>query len=600
MVGAKASQRPSRTGGYLPIEEYAAIGDGHVIALVGSDGAIDWMCLPRFDSPSVFGALLDHADGGEFVISPASRFGVMRRYIERTNILETTFDTDGGRVQLRDALLFDSGQRALVRQVHGLSGTVSIRWRFRPRFGFEGRAPDLAPRGPAIVARDRQLQMGLLMWDAGAPKIADSSVSGQFEVSEGETAILAMVATDGLTLRLPDRERVEHAIEETARRWRSWIARHHYEGPWTEALERSLLAIGLLTNRREGAIAAAGTTSLPEVLGGKRNYDYRFAWVRDLCFTVDALLAVGMDELSQATVDWLLRATGHTHPRIDPVYGLDAQVVRSGEALALPGYRGTAPVHVGNDAGSQLQLGGFGDVLETMAIYAAHGHVLAPEVGQRLADIGDLLAVIWRREDCGLWELPDRAHYGTSKLGCWLAFDRLLGLCERRDVPARHVERWRGERDRVRAFIERDLISEERHSYSMKPGSDALDCGMLLAARRGFGGTDRLLGTIDAILGELHAGGPLLYRYSGMQDDENAFVACSFWMVEALASAGRVEQAVELMDGVVALSNDVGLYSEEIEPGTHAMRGNFPQALTHLALINAADTVARRGRDALS
>jgi GH15 family glucan-1,4-alpha-glucosidase len=346
----------------------------------------------------------------------------------------------------------------------------------------------------------------------------------------------------------------------------------------------------LLADGRTGAIAAAGTTSLPEALGGERNYDYRFGWVRDLSFTVEALLRVGMKELSHASLAWLLQAAAKTHPRVDPVYALTGEVVRSQRQVPLAGYRGTRPVHVGNQAGSQLQLGGFGDLLETVWRYVDVGHVLSPELGERLGDSADLLCAIWRNEDAGLWELGDSAQYATSKLGCWTALERLLDLVRREQVPGRRVNRWRSERDRIREFIETELWSESRRSYVMKAGSDMLDCGVLLAARRGFADPRgaRMAGTIDAIRSELHAEGPLFYRYSGMREEENAFLACSFWMVEALALGDRHDDAAQLMDAMVSLSNDVGLYTEEMQPGSHAMRGNFPQALTHLALISAA------------
>jgi GH15 family glucan-1,4-alpha-glucosidase len=269
--------------------------------------------------------------------------------------------------------------------------------------------------------------------------------------------------------------------------------------------------------------------------------------------------------------------------------------VRSQEQLPLPGYRGTAPVHLGNQAGSQLQLGGFGDLLETLWLYVDRGHILAPATGERIADCADLLCSIWKNCDAGLWELGDNAHYATSKIGCWSALERLLDLVDRGQAPTRHVQRWKGERDRIRNFIETELWSQKRHSYLMKAGSDLLDCGVLLAARRGYpdGDSERMNATIDAIRGELSAGGPLLYRYSGMQSEENAFLACSFWLVEALALAGRTDEAGQIMDSMVWLASDVGLYSEEMDPQSKEMRGNFPQALTHLALISAAAILAR-------
>jgi GH15 family glucan-1,4-alpha-glucosidase len=297
-----------------------------------------------------------------------------------------------------------------------------------------------------------------------------------------------------------------------------------------------------------------------------------------------------MEELAHASVNWLLEAIRSTHPRVDPVYSLTGEVLRSQRHLGLPGYRGSRPVNLGNQAGSQLQLGGFGDLVETICRYTQSGSVLAPETGERIADTVDLLSSIWRNPDAGLWELGDYAQYATSKISCWTAFARLLDLVEAGQAPARHVSRWQAERDRVRDFIETRLWSEERSSYLMKPDSDMLDCGVLLAARRGYGepAGPRMNGTIDAIKSELHTEGPLYFRYSGMQDKENAFLACSFWMAEALTLARRADEAAEIIEGMVSLANDVGLYTEEMEPGSHAMRGNFPQALTHLALINAA------------
>jgi GH15 family glucan-1,4-alpha-glucosidase len=593
------SAAPQRRNGYLRLGEYAAIGDGRTLGLVGADGSIDWMCLPNLDGSSIFGALLNPHAGGHFVIQPAISFEVSRRYLERTNVLETTFSTAEGQVRLVDALTLDNSRvapwRELARRVEGLAGEVPMRWSFEPRFGPNGEAPAAERRDGAAVFRHRGLQVGLQCWGAGSSIAGGRTQSGEFVSRPGEESLLVMTAVEAEPLPLPERDAIERRLSDTVEVWQSWTGRHTYRGPWRDAVERSLLAIRLLTDGRTGAIAAAGTTSLPEVIGGKRNYDYGFAWVRDASFSLDALLAVGMEELTHTSVTWLLEAVSRTHPRVDPVYALDGSVVRSQSEVPIPGYRHTTPVHRGNQAGSQLQLGGFGDLLETASLYVSHCHVLSPAIGERLADVVDLLSLIWRCEDAGLWELNQTAHYGTSKLGCWVAFERVLGLVARGQAPARHVDRWRRKRDEVREFIERHLWSEQKRSYLQKRGSDALDCGTLLAARRGFGDPTghRMNGTIDAIRTELGAGSPLLYRYSGMQEEENAFLACSFWLVEALALAHRLDEAAELMDGLVRLANDVGLYSEEIEPSSKELRGNLPQALTHLSLINAATAFSR-------
>jgi GH15 family glucan-1,4-alpha-glucosidase len=583
-----------RLGGYLPIESYGAIGDGRSLALVGADGSIDWMCVPELDSPSVFAALLDPVQGGSFALAPTSDYEVTRSYLPGTNILQSEYRTRDGAVKVIDAVTVDTSQNApwreLVRQIEGLDGRVEMTWRVRPRFDYGRHSHDPIPLAGALVWRHGQLQLGLKSWSAGEPRLQGGAVDARFQIGAGERSMLVLLGCDDVALPSPEREEVERRLRTTAEFWRDWVARMAYDGPWKEAVQRSLLAIRLLADGRTGAIAAAGTTSLPEAIGGQRNYDYRFGWTRDLSFTVDALLRMGMRELAHASVTWLLRAVGGTHPRVDPVYALTGRVIRSQHELPLAGYRHSGPVHVGNQAGSQLQLGGFGDLLETVWLYADAGHVLSPDAGERIADCADLLCALWLTQDAGMWELDDYAHYATSKISCWVALERVLDLVRQGQVPARHVARWRRERDRIRDFLERMLWSEHRRSYVMKPGSEQLDCGVLLAARRGYvdRGGARLQGTIEAIRRELHADGPLFYRYSGMQAEENAFLACSFWMVEALALSGRREEAAEIMDGAVSLASDLGLYSEEMEPGTHAMRGNFPQALTHLALINAA------------
>jgi GH15 family glucan-1,4-alpha-glucosidase len=595
LVTAQSVQEEARpTDGYLPIEDYGAIGDGRTLALVGSDGSIDWMCLPDLDAPSMFAALLDPVDGGSFALAPAVPYEARRSYVPQTNVLQTEYTTAEGAVRVTDAVTVDTAQNApwreLVRRVEGLSGTVPMSWRLRPRFDYGQESRDPAQFGDSFVYRFGGLQLGLSTWEAGRPQVAADVVQATFQIPVGGDAVLCVVASDGAALPLPARSDVERRLQATSELWRDWTSRCSYEGPWRDAVERSLLAIRLLADGRTGAIAAAGTTSLPEALGGKRNYDYRFGWVRDLSFTVDALLRVGMQEISESSVNWLLGALGHTAPRVDPVYRLTGEPLRDQQTVALAGYRGTKPVHLGNQAGTQLQLGGFGDLVETLWHYVKHGHVLAQGPAERIADSVDLLCSIWQRDDAGLWELGDYAQYATSKISCWTALDRLLELVEMGQAPARHVAWWEATRESIRGFIETRLWSEERGSYVMKAGSQMLDCGVLLAAppRYGDPAGQRMKGTIDAIHRELHAGGSLYYRYTGMQDEENAFLACSFWMVEALALAGRIDEAAEIMDGVVSLGGELGLYSEEMEPGSNATRGNFPQALTHLALISAA------------
>src|SRR5579875_1096442 len=492
------------------------------------------MCLPELDSPSAFAALLDPAAGGSFSLAPTEPYEIRRWYVQDTNVLCSEISCQSGTVRVTEALTLGVGEpvpwRELVRAVEGLAGSVPMRWRLHPRFDWGRRAVDPVRLGDTHLFACGPLALGLRCWQAGEPRCEQGSLQASFTLREGERALLALSAAEGVSLPTPSRESVERRLAATVGAWREWVAHTRYDGPWRDAVRRSLLALRLLADGRTGAIAAAGTSSLPEALAGERNYDYRFGWVRDLSFTVEALLRVGMDELAHASIDWLLDAVSRTHPRVDPVYSLTGQVVRSQQPLPLAGYRTTAPVHVGNQAGSQLQLGGFGDLLEATWRYVEHGHLLIGQAGERLADSVDLMCALWRRKDAGLWELGDYRHYTTSKLSCWTALDRLLDLAARRQAPARHLARWEREREAIRQFIETRLFSPERRAYVMSEGSERLDCGVLLASRRGYGDPrgERMTATIDAIASELHAGGPMFYRYSGMQEQENAFLACSF------------------------------------------------------------------------
>jgi GH15 family glucan-1,4-alpha-glucosidase len=354
-TSSRLAAEPRRTDGYLPVEDYAAIGDGHTLALVGIDGSIDWMCLPELDAPSIFAALLDVARGGSFSLAPACAYEAKHAYLPHTNVLCTEFETAQGAVRLTDALTIDPAQaapwRELAREVEGVWGNVALEWRVRPRFDYARRAVEPRRCADGAVWRDGDLQVGVRSWDAGETSIDADSASGAFELAEGRRALLSLVASDEVALPAPNRQDLERRLRGTVELWRAWVARAGYEGPWKEAVQRSLLAIRLLSDRRTGAITAAGTTSLPETLGGQQNYDYRFAWVRDLSFTVEALLRVGMGELADTAVRWLLYATANTHPRIDPLYDLKGEVVRSQQKLPLSGYRRTSPVHLGNQAG---------------------------------------------------------------------------------------------------------------------------------------------------------------------------------------------------------------------------------------------------------
>jgi len=555
--------------GYAPIQDYAAIGDGQTAALVALDGSIDWLCLPRHDSEPAFAALLDAERGGSFALCPEQPFRAERRYVPSTNVLETTFRTAEGSVRVTDAMTLHDGAllpwRELARRVEGLSGTVQMRWHAR---GSE---------------RAGEPWWNVLAWDAGD--------GGRFEIRQGATALLALVAADGPCPR-PTRDEIEERLEGTVDTWRRWIGSHTHEGAWADQVVRSLLALKLLICSDTGAIVAAPTTSLPERIGGSRNWDYRYAWTRDSCWTIQSLISIGFREQAHASLAWLLRTLRETHPDVDPIYELDGTVLRHCDALDWPGYRNSRPVRVGNGAGDQLQLGGYGDLLDTAWAYVSEGNVLDRETGELLSRVADHVCEMWEKADSGIWELPETQDFTQSKVACWTALQRAIDLAEDGRIPDGGVERWRESLGAIETFVEERCWSEERQAYLRYPGCDDLDAAELLCSRRGYGDVnrDRVAATVDAIRREL-ARGALVYRYSGQDTEEGAFVACSFWLVEALARLDRVDEAAELMEEALAFANDVGLYSEEIEPSTGDFLGNFPQGLSHLSLIRAAVAV---------
>jgi GH15 family glucan-1,4-alpha-glucosidase len=588
----------NRVDGYAPIGDYAAIGDGRTLALVARDGSVDWLPLPTIDQEAAFGALLDAERGGRCSVSPVDEFDVVRRYLPHTNVLETTFTTGTGRLRVTDALTLQDGGVLpwveLARRVECVEGAVRVRWSVEPRFGFARETTRIEKLGDAPVAIGKRLLLAVRAWGIGEPVHGASSVSGTVDLAAGDSGLLVCLAVDREPFPEPTRDEVEARSQSTADAWKRWVRRRTYDGPWPKQVERSALALKLLVYGPSGAMAAAGTTGLPERIGGERNYDYRFCWVRDTAFALDALGALGYREQVHGTLSWLLDATAATHPRLQPLYALDGSVPRSQEDLPLEGYRGSRPVRRGNKAATQLQLGSYGDLLETVWHYVNHGNVLDPDTGRRIAECADLVCEIWRNEDAGLWELDEHRHYTISKMGCWLALTRATQLAGMGQVPGGNAARWSATAERVRAFVETRCWSSRLRSYTFYADSDALDCAVLLAARFGYADTrpERMNSTIDALLREQRAGGPLFYRYSGMASEEGAFLACSFWMVTALAKTGRVSEAHELMEELLPYANDVGLWSEECDPDTRELLGNFPQALTHLSLINAAAAIA--------
>ncbi len=601
----RAGQRATpvtRTDGYAPLRDYAAIGDGRTVALVARDGSVDWLPVPDLDSPSVFAGLLDHARGGRFDLAPETPYLAEHRYLPGTNVLETTFVTADGAVRVTDALTLPGGgltpARELVRRVEGLAGDVPLRWRVTPRFGYGARTPRITTRYGTPVATDGAEAVAVCAWDAGEVTADGAALGGRFHARPGRPGLIALSLARQEPLVVPTRDDCEARLAHTVAAWRRWLAGGRFTGPWADAMARSALALKLLVSAPSGAVAAAATTSLPEHPGGVRNWDYRYSWVRDSAFTLAAFLAVGATREALAYFWWLLHASGLTRPRLRVLYRLDGGARAPERTLPLSGYRGSTPVRVGNGAAGQLQLDVYGELVQCAFEYASAGGRLDTDLARQLAATADLVCNRWREPDTGIWEVRSGpAHFTQSKMMCAVALDRAVRMAETGLLPDRHAPWWRREAAAVRRFVDTRCFDARRGAYVRAADRTELDAGVLLGLLNGYlePSGPRFAGTVEAVAREL-SDGPLVYRYradDGLPGGEGAFVACSFWLAEALAVAGHVDRAAELMDRMVGLANDVGLYSEEIDPATGEFLGNLPQALSHLSLINAADAIGK-------
>lgn len=584
---------PGRDGDWLPLDQYAAIGDGRSVALVGADGSIDWWCVPNLDSAAFFDRLLAGEDGGRLSMAPAGPFTVERGYRPGSNVLEQVFSTASGRARVTYSLNSGPSGRLpwseLAHRVEGLDGTVEFGIELRPgrRLGQANPWREPSPHGD-VLHLDGTVSALRASGDVERLIEDDGRVAARLVTQAGSRSVLALLASANEPLILPPLAAIDARIDRSDRAWREWSANLTYEGRYGEAVRRSALALKLLLFTPTGATAAAATSSLPERIGAGKNYDYRFAWARDVAYTVKAFLRVGAVEEAKAAFSWLTATILRHGGRLHVMYRLDGDLAPEERELDLPGYRNSKPVREGNRARGQLQLGVFGDLMETAALFVECGHVLDLTTRRLLAELADRCADLWRCRDAGIWELEQAEHYTMSKLGCWTALDRAARLAASGQLDASHADRWRRERDRIRDWVDAHCWSDEKQSYVMHPGTDRLDASLLLATRFGFERGDRLALTRDAVRREL-CRGPLVFRYSGMEAEEGTFLACAFWLVEAFALLGEHGAAVQQMDALLAAtSGNLGLLHEQMDPGTGAMLGNMPQALSHLALVHAA------------
>ena len=586
----------------LPIEDYALIGDCHTAALVGKNGSIDWLCLPRFDSSSTFGALLGDEHNGRWLLAPRDEIvASTRSYLGNTFTLVTRFVTENGEVEVTE-LMPHGGRRAdVVRRVRGISGTVVMTQELRIRFGYADALPwirqfrDESGQGIIAVAGPDALVI------RGPEMVADDHRHvSEFSVSKGETVDITMVWYPAHR-EAPEPIDVDADIASTTKWWTDWASASTPSAVYPAAVQRSLLLLRALTHEDTGGIVAAATTSLPEQFGGERNWDYRYVWLRDASLTLNVLLDHGLRGEAESWRNWLLRAIAGDPGDVQIMYGLSGERrLTEWEVDTLPGYDGASPVRVGNGAFTQYQGDVFGEVM--LALQSAREIFGADEKDFSWPVQRALMGYVeenWARADNGIWEIRGEAqHFTHSRVMLWAALDcairasRDFGL----DGP---VERWIDLRAEVAAEIEANGFDKERNSYTQHYGTSEVDASLLQLSQVGYldANDPRMLGTVAAIEQDLLQNG-LLLRYrtesgvDGLPSGENPFLACSFWLVEQYAKSGRLEDAVTLMDTLVGFSNDVGMLSEQYDVAGKRQAGNTPQALSHLALVRAADAIA--------
>jgi GH15 family glucan-1,4-alpha-glucosidase len=592
--------------GYMPISEHGLIGDLHTAALVATDGTIDWYCCPRFDAPSVFGSILDAERGGSFELAVEIPTRTRQFYFPDTNVLITRFFAADGVAEIQDFMPVadgptDEARHRLIRRVLCVRGALPFRARVAPRFGYGAEQHTAHLDGHVAVFDSPSLTLALT---ATAPLESDGvDVWSHFKLLEGESYVFALdQVDDDVPLRSCPRVEAQEQAEATVRFWRHWLAGSRYHGRWREMVNRSALVLKLLTYAPTGAIVAAPTTSLPEQVGGERNWDYRYVWVRDAAFCVYALLRLGFTSEAEAFIGFLCertRGSAVTGP-LQIMYGVDGRSELPEYVLPhLEGHLGSAPVRVGNAATGQLQLDIYGAMIDSVYLYDKWGKPISSADWDEIAAVADWLCEHWDQPDEGIWETRSgRRNFVYSRVMCWVALERAMRMANRRGLPG-DLPRWRESRDAIYRQIMRRGWSAERRAFVQSLDDGELDASLLMMPMAKFvSPTDpKWLSTLDALSGDL-VSDSLVYRYNptaspdGLRGCEGTFSICSFWYVESLARAGRLEEARLAFEKMLTYANHLGLYAEEIGP-TGEQLGNFPQAFTHLSLISAAFNLDR-------
>ena len=600
---------------YKPIEDYAAVGDCRCLGLISREGSLDWLCLPRFDSPSVFGALLDATRGGRFSIRPVAPGPIKREYLENTNVLRTIFTTASGELSLTDFMPVGFPEdyqknlwpeRNLLRLAECLSGEVELEVYYEPRPQYGKKAARLHDRrGMGLRCLDRGLLLILL---SGCPLTlrADRSAAyGRITLRQGERCDFSLSCADRNVAVIPPLhpEFLRDQLATTVDWWRQWAARCTYRGRYGKQVLRSLLVLKLLTFAPSGAVIAAPTCSLPEIIGGSRNWDYRYCWLRDAGMTIRAFLNLGYTLEAEAFLSWLLHSTRLSRPELRVLYSVYGEKDLEESEMDLEGYRASRPVRVGNAASEQLQLDVYGEVIEGAFDIAKTRRNFDRSARSMLRQFGMTVCRRWREPDRGIWEIRDRPRHNThSKVMCWVALDRLIEL-HRKGFVKIPLERFAAEHEAIRAAIDKDGYSEGLRSYTSFFGGEEVDISLFMLPIYQYieAADPRMLGTVRRIAETLGENG-LYYRFpfgfDGIAEGEGTFAIAAFLAAEVLALRGDVPEARAAFEKALAYANDVGLFGEEIDAGTGAALGNFPQAYSHVGLINAASALADEDRTA--